>query len=59
MGGMVGGTTTTGGGSGITGGKNALAVGQNTVNGIAVKVEVRNVFAQRFRRDVAMTRPRP
>jgi hypothetical protein len=53
-GGDTGGTTTTLGGGGDTGGKNAFAVGQNTVNGIAVKVIVGRIFFHRFLRRAGM-----
>jgi len=39
----------------MTGGKNALALEQNTVMGTVVKVAVMIAFFQRFRRWLAMT----
>jgi hypothetical protein len=53
-GGDTGGTTTTVGGGGETGGKNAYAVGQATVNGIAVNVMVGRIFFQLFLRRPGM-----
>jgi len=54
-GGETGGTTTTVGGGGDTGGKKAVAVGQKTVNGIAVRVTVGNILFHFFLRLAAIT----